>query len=271
MNLEPELYSSEPMPLESLKYFLSKTLPVLGWNICSEEDFVLDAGCGPGGTTFHWILPLFPKVKKIFGMDLVPAAIESAKKQNSHPLIEYSVANFEDWSTLKHWEGQITKLISVYTINWLKDQRNAFQSVFRLLKKGGEAAVCFPMQTSYYDALLKVQNSPKWSGFLKGAGNLIPESHYKKYDSSLYRKMVEEIGFEILYCRDEEITDVIPSEEKYRNFFPASCALTPHIPIEQRGEFKNDFIEELIKENGRNHKGLPQFRSRIIELVIRKN
>ncbi|GFU52261.1 methyltransf_25 domain-containing protein [Trichonephila clavipes] len=89
MNLEPELLCSEHIPLESLKSFLSKKFPQLEWNQNSKEDVVLDAGCGPGGTTYQLALPLFPNVKKIW-------AIEFAKKHNSNPLIEYNVANLED-------------------------------------------------------------------------------------------------------------------------------------------------------------------------------
>ncbi|GFY44416.1 juvenile hormone acid O-methyltransferase, partial [Trichonephila inaurata madagascariensis] len=117
--------------------------------------------------TYQLVLPLFPDVKKILAVDLVPVAIEFAKKHNYHPLIEYNVANLEDWSTLKHWEGEITKLVSVYCINWVKDQQNAFRNIFKLLKKGVEAAIVFAVESRFYDAILEVQNNPKWSSFLK--------------------------------------------------------------------------------------------------------
>ncbi|GFU55930.1 juvenile hormone acid O-methyltransferase [Nephila pilipes] len=270
MNLEPESYSSQHIPLKSVRHFVLEMLPQLGWNQSSKEDIVLDVGCGPGGTTYQLVLPLFPGVKKIFAVDLVPVAIEFAKKHNSHQLIEYSVANFEDWSNLKQWEGQITRLVSVYCINWLKDQRNAFQNVFKLLKKGGEAGICFPIESAFYDAILKVQNDPKWSCYLKDVENLIPESHHKKYDSSFYKKMLEAIGFEIIYSRNEVITDVISSDKKYRDFFTSVFVLIPHVPSDLKEELKHDFIKELLRLNGRNDKGLPLFTSNVIELVIRK-
>ncbi|GFR10480.1 juvenile hormone acid O-methyltransferase [Trichonephila clavata] len=271
MNLESELYNSEHIILESIKSFLSKTLPQLEWDRSNKEDTVLDAGCGPGGTTFQFVLPLFPNVKKILAVDLVPEAIEFAKKYNSHPLIEYSVANLEDWSTLKHWEGQITKLVSVYCINWLKNQQNAFRNIFKLLKKGGEAAIVFAVESRFYDAILEVQNNPKWSSFLTNIETLIPESHLKKWNSTHYKKMLEDIGFEIVYCRNEVTTDVMPSEERFRNFFSSMCVLIPHVPKDRREELKNDFIEELLRQNGRNSNGLPLYTSNVLELIIRKS
>ncbi|GFR09676.1 juvenile hormone acid O-methyltransferase, partial [Trichonephila clavata] len=257
MNLETYLYSSEHIPLESLKRFLSKTLPELQWNQSTKDDVVLDAGCGPGGTTYQLVLPLFPNVKKILAVALVPVGIEFAKKYNSRPLIEYTVDNLEDWSTLEHWEGEISKLISIYCINWLKDQQKAFRNIFKLLKKGGEAAIVFAVESRFYDAILELQNSPKLNCFLKNIETLIPESHLKKRNCTPYKKMSEDTGFEIVYCREEMISDVIPSEERFRNFYSSVCVLTPHVPNDRRKEIKNDFIEELIRQNGWHSNGFP--------------
>ncbi|GFR09680.1 juvenile hormone acid O-methyltransferase, partial [Trichonephila clavata] len=168
-------------------------------------------------------------------------------------------------STLKQLEGQITKLVSIYCINWLKDQRNAFQNIFRLLKKGGGAAVCFPLQTSYNDVLLKVQNDPKWSDFLKNIDTMVSESHQKKWNCTPYKEMLEDIGFEIVYCKEEVVSDVISSEEKFRSFFSSVCVLKQHVPKDRREELKNDFIEELSRQNGRHSNGLPLFTSNVLE------
>ncbi|GFY61920.1 hypothetical protein TNIN_306331 [Trichonephila inaurata madagascariensis] len=44
--------------------------------------------------------------------------IAIAKKQNFHPKIEYSVASIEDWSTVKQWKEQMTKVISIHCFHW---------------------------------------------------------------------------------------------------------------------------------------------------------
>ncbi|GFQ65844.1 uncharacterized protein TNCT_425661 [Trichonephila clavata] len=82
--------------------------------------------------------------------------------------------------------------------------------------------------------------------------------------------MLEEIGFEILYCKEEVKMDVISSDEKYRDFFSSVCAVIPHIPADKREKFKDCFIQELLRQNGRDSNGLPYLKANVIELVLRK-
>ncbi|GFY61917.1 juvenile hormone acid O-methyltransferase [Trichonephila inaurata madagascariensis] len=247
-----------------------ESVPRLGWGKGGENETVLDVGCGPGGTTIHLVLPLFPNLQKMIAVDVLPHVIESAERKNFHEKIEYRVANIEEWSTVAQWENQITKLVSIHCLHWLKDQRKGFQNIFKLLKRGGEAALCFSLATSYHAAILEVQKIPKWSSFFKVVENLVPESHHNKYNHSYYKEMLEEIGFEILYCKEEVKMDVISSDEKYRDFFSSVCAVIPHISVDQREEFKDCFIQELLRQNGRDSEGLPYLKANVIELVLRK-
>ncbi|GFR33387.1 jhamt [Trichonephila clavata] len=97
MNLDSELYGVNPIPFLSVRKFFGETLPRIGWSKDDEDDVVLDAGCGPGGTTVHYILPLMPKLKRLYAFDVLSDMIELAQKRNFHPKVRYSVANIEDW------------------------------------------------------------------------------------------------------------------------------------------------------------------------------
>ncbi|GIY07449.1 juvenile hormone acid O-methyltransferase [Caerostris extrusa] len=246
MTLDAELYNTLPIPVDNVKLFFKNTLPELGFGKNNEKEIVLDVGCGPGGSTYHLVLPLF-RCLKLFAVDMLPNMIEMARKHNSHHKIEYRVANIEDWSTVKEWEDQITKVVSIYCFHWLTDIRKGFYNVHRLLKTDGEAAICF------------------------GVNSYIPYDQFKICSSPYYIGMLEEIGFEILYCKEEVKYETFSSDEEYKNFFASISTVKSHIPVDQREEFKNELFDEMLKLEGRHKNGLPRHRGRFLELVIKKN
>ncbi|GBN01448.1 Juvenile hormone acid O-methyltransferase [Araneus ventricosus] len=268
--LDPELYSEKRTPLDSVKYFISEKLPHLGWGQTKEKEVVLDVGCGPGGNTFQLILPLFPQAEKIFAIDLMPNMIEFARIHNNHPLIEYTVADIENRSTVEQWKGQISKLTAIHCIQWLKDKRRGFQNIFALLKPRGEMAFIFVMESPVYASILALESNPKWSKFFKDIDDFVSDDHINKYESSRYKKMLEEIGFDILYFEEDVKSDPFSSDEEYRDFFASICALTSHVPSHLREEFKDDLFQEMLKLCGRDSSGRPVHLANIIEVVARK-
>ncbi|PRD21049.1 UNVERIFIED_CONTAM: hypothetical protein NCL1_52931 [Trichonephila clavipes] len=149
INLDSELYSPQPIPFQPGQ--------------SNEEETLFDAGCGPGGTTVKFILPLIPRLKK---------------------------------SSLEHFENQITKFVSVYCFQWLKDPRKGFENVFRLLKPGGEAASTCVLQSSYYSAFIEMHNNnPAWTNLFQNVDHLSTFQKYK-YDGADCNKIAEDIGFE---------------------------------------------------------------------------
>ncbi|GIY53663.1 methyltransf_25 domain-containing protein [Caerostris darwini] len=316
LDLDSDLYIKSHVPSESVIRFLEKTLPQLGW-IRSDEDVVMDVGCGPGGVTTDLILPVFPRLKKLIAIDLLSSMINIARKHNPHPLVQYEVADIEDWTTMDHWEGQMTKVVSIHCFHWLRNQRNAFKNVFKLLKTGGEAAFIFFSEASFFSAVLKVQENSKWCHFFNisvsgdiqvmswifpGKSSLVigshhqkqfkcnfrrnvyctpakeleidtgvPDSHCKQHNAFYYKEMLAKIGFEILHLKEKNITDVLPSDEDYINFFTSVCVLVPHVPMDRRDEFQEDLFQEILQLNGRDSNGLPFHAGKIIELVVKKN
>ncbi|GIY45317.1 juvenile hormone acid O-methyltransferase [Caerostris extrusa] len=242
MNLDPENYSILTKPIDSVKAFLTETLPQLGWGKSGAEEVVLDIGCGPGGNTVKLVLPLFPHLKRIFAFDLLPNMIEFAKTNNSHSKVEYSVGNIERMVRLEKWKGQITKIVSVHCFQWLKDKKKGFYSVHQLLKTGGEAAICL------------------------GVDDYVSDGYLYKHDCLHYKKMLEEIGFHVRLCTEERKLDPFSSDDEYRNFFASICVFMSYVPDDLKEEFKDDLFEEMMKENGRNGDGLPLHWANTIEL-----
>ncbi|GFS76156.1 hypothetical protein NPIL_253791 [Nephila pilipes] len=269
MHFNAELYNTMDKPWETILAFLNKTLPKLGWN-SDEPEVVMDVGSGPGYLSKNYILPSFPNLKKLIAMDATPSMIEEAKIRHPHSKIEYVVADMEDRSTIDQWLGQITKLISIHCFNWLKDHKTGFQATYDLLKPGGEAAFLFALQSPYYDGIIETGKLPKYSSYLEGVDFCIPESYRDNYDSSNYKKMLEDIGFKVIHCMDEIKEDILPSDQEFKDIFYSVCPLVKYLPEHLREEFKNDLFQNILKHNGRSQAGLPIHRCRTVEIFVRK-
>ncbi|GIY24090.1 hypothetical protein CDAR_578901 [Caerostris darwini] len=149
---------------------------------------------------------------KLYGAKIIPYANVKRFFQETLPQIEFNKNDAKDvvldvgcgpggcTPTVKKWKGQITKLVSIYCLHWLEDTKKGFQNIHRLLKPGGKAAICFVMQSIFYDAMKEMENS-KWRSFYKDVGDYLPDSHVNKRKASYYEQMVKEVGFEILHLK----------------------------------------------------------------------
>ncbi|GIY33694.1 methyltransf_25 domain-containing protein [Caerostris darwini] len=232
-----ELYEKTE-PLGSVIHFLTVILKSLGWNEESDT-LTMDVGCGAGNVTTKWILPVFPNVKKMIALDHLPGMIQQARANHSHPKVEFHVANFEDSSSVEQWKGQISKLVSIHVFNWFKDQRN----------------VSRPFTISCNQ---------------EGVDSWVPESHFKRYDSSHYKTIAKEIGFSIVFCENEMKVNKLPSEKYAKDLYYSISALAPYVPTNLKEEFKEDLFQHVLRNGGINADGTQVHRASTLELVLRK-
>ncbi|GFY78947.1 hypothetical protein TNIN_201291 [Trichonephila inaurata madagascariensis] len=126
------------------------------------------------------------------------------------------MSNVHSRSSVEGWGNKITKLTAIHCFQWLKDQRKSFCNVFQLLKSGGEAAFCFVLQSSFYAAILEIKKNPKWSSLFETVDDYVADSHHNHYHDAYYGEMLKQIGFDIIYCKEEVEIDIFTSDEEYR-------------------------------------------------------
>ncbi len=128
-------------------FFFRKSLEVVGY---SEEDDVLDIGCGPGYLEDN----LCRVVRRIDGVDTSPAMIEICRKKHaSSPHISFSVLDAERYTDLSFLESHtysITICLSViqYYRNF-HDLEALILGVRRVSKPGGQLLIAdIPVRSS---------------------------------------------------------------------------------------------------------------------------
>lgn len=230
----------------------------------------MDIGCGPGNSIRNMILPALPNVKEIIAIDVLPDMIDFAKTNNASDKIEYHVANIKKWHTLDKWSEQISKVMSLFCLNWVNNQEEAFRNIYRLLKPGGEAALLFVLSTSFWDSYKLLIDNPKWSKYLKDANPHIPESHFKKYDASYYHNLLENIDFNVVICKDENKTYVFQDDGDCRDSVFSISGFSNYIPDNLKSEFKEDLFQGVLKFNGRSSDGRSQVNYTTLTALIQK-
>ncbi|KAG8182115.1 hypothetical protein JTE90_002610 [Oedothorax gibbosus] len=245
--MDPSLYNTLEKPTTSVGQFFSGPVSKTFSNMDTQDQVVMDMGCGPGNITTKSIVPLFPNLKKVLAVDILPNMIEFAKKNNSHPKVDYSVGDISQWSSVEKWGGEISNFFSIQVFHWLKDQKEGFRHVHQLLKPGGYAVFFFVLQSTFFDMCSEIESKSKWSEYLKDVNSSVPMSHTENYQPEYYADMVTEIGFKIEYYNGDMKTDVFASDSLYRDLF-----LIAH-----------------LKRNRRIN-GLPTQEGRMLELIARK-
>ncbi|GIY01059.1 hypothetical protein CEXT_713441 [Caerostris extrusa] len=152
------------------RYFLEVIDEKFQWNDMSNA-IIMNVYCDNLRIEFcDLLIKFFPKVKKIITIDKKSVTINYIKLE----------------STLKEWEGKISKLVSNQCFHQVKDYKTCFQNVFKLLKPGGGAAIFFVC-------------SPVMQGKLPE----MPSTQLTDIMASDYETMLQEIGFSVIECRSE--------------------------------------------------------------------
>ena len=94
--------------------------------------YILDVGCGPGGFTYQ-ISQWFPQ-SQVVGIDIAEGMIHQAKKQNSHPNINYHLDAAESY---RH-QHPVELIMSNATLHWCEELQQACRSLCDSLDDQGQ-------------------------------------------------------------------------------------------------------------------------------------
>ncbi|WP_207634106.1 class I SAM-dependent methyltransferase [Halalkalibacter urbisdiaboli] len=131
-----ERFLNPPMPdvLAQWKFYFEQL------NV-QPDDVVLDVGCNTGDTE-HFLINMYPFVKKVIGLDAdikrIQAAIETWKLRGKQGNIEFLVG---DGMALPFPDHYFDKVICAETLEWMKDPKAAIAEIKRVLKPNGIALI----------------------------------------------------------------------------------------------------------------------------------
>lgn len=115
-------YKTSTVPRNDAIHYLDKYAHLLKWR--SNEEIILDVGCGDGSVTKEVLYPyLEDHVKKLEAVDLSESMIEFARTNYSMEKIEYKTLDLGSDEDIRTLTDKFDHIFSFYCTHWILDQK----------------------------------------------------------------------------------------------------------------------------------------------------
>ncbi|XP_074101890.1 juvenile hormone acid methyltransferase isoform X1 [Cotesia typhae] len=208
----------------------------------------IDIGCGPGHVTKELILPKLPTESVIVGADISDSMIESAKKSyRDEKRLSFLKLNIEtDELPIKEIE-KYDNALSFYCLHWCQDMRLTLKNIYQLLRPGGRSLVMFLSYNNGFDAFIKFQTNPRYKSYMEDVLKYVPPFQSCSNPRASLKKILEEVGFEVLHCSNREKTYVFANMEILQKHVIAINPFLNRIPENLRDEFNTAITKEVAE------------------------
>src|SRR5579872_4999185 len=157
---------------------------------------LLDIGSGTGRTS-QLIFNYFPEVR-LTGIDASQEMVDFANRHFGGANRFFLHDRAEE---LKYVEDDsFHAAVSFFCLHWVKDQKAAFESLFRVLKPGGWAGLIFAAETGWEDPIDKAYDQAlsekPWNDFFK---NQTQDVHWHCQELKEIRQQLIQCGFEVVF------------------------------------------------------------------------
>ncbi|XP_074648762.1 juvenile hormone acid O-methyltransferase-like [Tubulanus polymorphus] len=263
MNPDGELYSLYCLAQQK---WASEILAATRFDRSKTYRNILDVGCGTGEVTNILFDEFENGIEKLIAVDKYDEMVKVARRKNSRPGIDYSVADITDPSSFKsEWQHRFDLITSFLVLHWVPDQYQVLELVKTLLAPRGE--LLFVISLKPPAAFLKVTEvitkSEKWAPYLKG---FVPswrhrpgwEKHNawrKPNPAGGYRQILRTCGFLVQYCEVRNLDFVFPDREYGKGMIQTILPHVQPIPKSQLPSFMDDVFDIFEQNCVKDEKG----------------
>ncbi len=139
---------------------------------------VLELGCGAGFVVRNYI----DRVDRVIGVDINPELLSALEKSSPPGKVRTACVDLRgDWHELAGVKADV--IIALDVIEHFEDDRALMQKLARHLNPSGKVVIKVPAQSALYGEIDKASG------------------HFRRYDESQLRSLMESLGFETLSLR----------------------------------------------------------------------
>ncbi|XP_066903547.1 juvenile hormone acid O-methyltransferase [Halyomorpha halys] len=208
------------------------------------EQVVLDADCGTGEITQTILFPLLPKDATLIGFEKSRELFDYCNKYKTEQRLSFKNVDVRHIDLFLSWEcNYFTKIFSFNSSLWMQSLRRSLYNMHAIMKNDSDILLIFltpdnPMNRAFEN----VKRRALWERLFSNR-----TWFYQTNDPvNFIRKLLNEIGFNHVYCYLKETSTVFPSWEAYLELIDA---VNPYLPGLPRHHIKDCMmsIRDFIK------------------------
>ncbi|CAB3223288.1 unnamed protein product [Arctia plantaginis] len=236
----PELYQEcniiqKTDALSSLKKYASK----LKWK--KNNNKVVDLGCGDGSVT-NILMEFLPTDYQLLGCDISENMVMYASNHHRNERTSFTLLDISGHLP-KRMRGYFDHVFSFYALNWVADQKKAFENIFNLLDYDGQCLLTLAGYHTIHDVYRILSRNSKWSTWINDVEKYISPYHDSENPDASIMKLMQAIGFVDCHV---ECRDMVFSYENEDIMRKHTLAVNPfRIPAELHDDFIVDYIQAL--------------------------
>ncbi|KAK4873193.1 hypothetical protein RN001_015222 [Aquatica leii] len=214
----------------------------------SEEVTIIDIGCGPGNVTHDTLMPLFKNpIRKVVGIDVTEKTIKFANATYGNEKLSFEVLNIGNVVPEKYISF-FDYVFSFSALQWIRDQRQLFLNINKIMKPNGQMLFSFVAQTILYDIFQSVWRRPEYAPYITDF--YLAQSIFQKSKEPVkeFRAILENAGFEISMIKLEEINAKNRSLIDFKEFFASLNPYYNKMPDHLKENFMLHHLEQVQRD-----------------------
>ena len=225
------------------------------------NESVLDIGSGDGRITAE-IAKRVPQ-GSVLGIDISPNMIEHARNNHQQDNVSFELYDISKGKNFYDLQKQLKESHSFHVItafsslSWIKNQSQAFNNIFYLLKAKGQFRAGIAHEDSpYLRARYKMLTHDKWKDFFVDY-----EMPYYPSNEQTVQKLLEHAWLKPVEITKTGVPQLFATRQDFIDWMSAIPAQIDRIPLERQQEFLDDIVTEYLQE-------VPEKENGSIEVII---
>ncbi|XP_043244110.1 juvenile hormone acid O-methyltransferase-like [Amphibalanus amphitrite] len=249
----PELYvGANGLQRREVGRLLPALVARLEWR---DHHRLLDIGCGTGDVLTELLLPLLPCFGSALGVDVSEPMVQFATKTYGSERLRFRVADIGSAAAAAQIGLTFHRVVSLFCLHWVQNQRAALQNIHDLLVPGGEAILIFIANNKIYPMYEKVAAMPRWKEYMGDWRAFITPYQGASDPAGEFGRCAQTAGLEVRDVTAPESTFVYRSRAELEAALAAVSPFMMRVPERDRRDFIRDCAQEVIRIVGVDDKG----------------